>query len=134
VKGQEYRTVEGTNHPSTVNADLRSHQSMRAEMTVLADGSTVLLQQLNDNSRTTGSHHFRSDIPPALEEASEELRMGFSWPGGDPMCDLALPLVCPRLGNQPEAAAKATSAAQNAELQRILTSTTCIYITDVDDD
>jgi hypothetical protein len=55
--------------------------------------------------------------------------------GIDPMCDLALPLGRPRIANQPEVSAKATSAAQNAELhQTILTATTSLYIVNVDDD
>jgi hypothetical protein len=105
----------------------------RRECTELVRISTGLLQQLKDNSRTIGSHHFRSDIPPALEKASEGLRMGFSWLGGDPMCDLALPPGCPRLANQPEVSGQTNICRQNAEFRRILTTTTCIYIIDVDD-
>jgi hypothetical protein len=55
--------------------------------------------------------------------------------GIDPMCDLALPLGLYRLANQPEVIAQASSAAQNAELHKgILTSTTSLYIVNVDGD
>ena len=50
----------------------------------------------------------------------------------NPMCDLALPLGRPSWQASKGSTTKATSAAKNADQQRILTATTCIYIVDVD--
>jgi len=52
----------------------------------------------------------------------------------NPMCDLALSLGRPSWQASKGSTTKATSAAKNADQQRILTVTTCIYIVDVDSD